>query len=477
MSKASLFILLLVSGIVLQGCDQETASDLPAKNTAEVTANKAPAPISRSVLDEILQRKILRVVTRNAPTSYYHGVNGKTGFEYEMVNDLADYLGVGVEFIVKEDVGSVLDVLRNGEADLAAAGLTHTGRREKEFLFGPGYQHIRQQVVCRRGGRQARTIDELSTVVLAVVSESSYEEKLKEWSHLVPGLSWNSVKGVSDEQLLEEVVARSIDCTVADSNIVAVNRRYHPELKILFDLTEPEELAWAMLPKATQLQTAVDEWFEGYWSGGKVQRLLDAYYGHTDNFDYVDIRALLRRLESRLPAYRSLFEQAAAESGFSWALLAAQAYQESHWDENATSSTGVKGLMMLTQTTAKELGVTDRTDPRQVIPAGAYYLGLLKDRLPKTVKEPDRTWMALAAYNMGMAHVWDARTLARKLGKDPDHWNSLKEVLPLLSQHQHYSSLKYGYARGYEARSYVQRIRNYYDVISVVMSEAEVNPE
>ena len=189
------------------------------------------------------------------------------------------------------------------------------------------------------------------------------------------------------------------------------------------------------------------------------------YYTYIGEFDFVDVRALNRRIDARLPKFKEHFLTAEEQTGMPADLLAAQAYQESHWDPHAKSPTGVRGMMMLTLNTAKSLGVENRLDPVQSIDGGSRYLADRHRRLPDTIPEPDRTFLALASYNIGRGHLLDARTLARKLGKNPDSWIDMREVLPLLSDKQYYSTLRYGYARGYEPVQYVSRIRNYRDVI------------
>lgn len=178
-----------------------------------------------------------------------------------------------------------------------------------------------------------------------------------------------------------------------------------------------------------------------------------------------DIKVLKRHVRTRLPLYRVHFQQAAEQYGLSWTLLAAQGYQESHWNRKARSPTGVRGLMMLTKTTAASLGVTNRLDPVQSIRGGAKYLAKLRGRLPKDIQRPNRTFIALAAYNVGMGHVKDARTLAVRQGKDPNRWPDLRTVLPLLTDKRYYKTLRYGYARGHETVHYVKRIRAYLSLL------------
>ena len=158
--------------------------------------------------------------------------------------------------------------------------------------------------------------------------------------------------------------------------------------------------------------------------------------------------------------------QAAEENGIRPGLLAAQSYQESHWNPKAKSPTGVRGIMMLTQPVAKSLGVKSRLDARSNIFAGARYHAKMKAMFDDSVAEPDRTWMALAAYNVGRGHFRDAQGLARKLDKNPNLWIDMKEVLPLLADKAYYKDLKYGYARGNEPVQYVTRIRDYDDILA-----------
>jgi membrane-bound lytic murein transglycosylase F len=416
-------------------------------------------------LDEIRQRGELVVVTRNAPTTYYEGREGLAGFEYEMVTAFAQSLGVKPRFVIKDSLGEMLDLLAQGQADLAAAGLTHTDGRDDTFLFSIPYQFVTQQVVCRRGGKRPRNIEDLVEVSLTVPARSSYAEYLQQLTASYPQLQWQEDPQADTEELLERVWLKQLDCTVADSNIVAINRRYYPELTVRFDLSPPQPLAWAMPASADDLADAVNQWLDRFKAGEAFSALLDKYYGFIEVFDYVDIRAFKRRIKSRLPRYRKWFEAAAAKYNFDWTLLAAQSYQESHWNPRARSPTGVRGIMMLTRTTAREVGVRNRLNPKQNILGGARYLAGLRKRIPDPVPEPDRDWMTLAAYNVGMGHLYDARELARRLDRNPDRWPDLGEVFPLLSRKQYYKTLKHGYARGREPVIYVQRIRNYQDIL------------
>lgn len=364
---------------------------------------------------------------------------------------------------------------------MAAAGLTITNEREQTFLFGPVYQQVNQQVVCRRGGANPKDVKALFATRFKVAQDTSYAEELLKQQTASQKISADEAppspatpawldENDDTEDLLEQVWQGKLDCTVADSNIIEINQRYYPELRVRFDLGDPESLAWALPIEADELQSRIEDWFDDFKAGDRLDALNEKYYGYIELFDYVDNKKFNRRIRSRLPKYKNLFKKVAGKYDLDWTLLAAQAYQESHWNPRARSPTGVRGMMMLTLTTARALNVKSRLDPRQSIEGGARYLSRLRKRIPQSVSEPDRTWFALAAYNVGMGHIHDARTLAKRLNRDPDSWRDLTEVLPLLSSKKHYRTLKYGYARGREPVSYVRHIRDYQNVLQTTLN-------
>jgi membrane-bound lytic murein transglycosylase F len=180
----------------------------------------------------------------------------------------------------------------------------------------------------------------------------------------------------------------------------------------------------------------------------------------------MDVEGFMVATNGVLPKFRRHFHRAQELTELDWRLIAAIGYQESHWDPLATSPTGVRGLMMLTGETADRLGVTDRLDPKQSILAGARYVNYLKDTVPDRIPEPDRTWIALAAYNIGYGHLEDARILAKKKKLNPDSWTDLKATLPLLAKSEYHEEVKHGYARGGETVIFVENVRTYYDILA-----------
>ncbi len=422
-------------------------------------------------LQQIKQRGELVAVTLYGPTSYFETRDGDGGAEYEALRHFADSLGVKLRLIAMDTIAEVFAALRNGDVDIAAAGLTLTNSRTKQFLFGPVYQRVQQQMVCRRGGKNPRSLDDMDGVSLRVAAESSYLERLKSLQPEYPELEWEVDTELDTEPLLELVWRGELDCTIADSHIVAVNRRYFPELSVRFDVGDPESLAWVLPAEAESLQRAIEAWFTQYAASGELRQLLTRHYGFIDVFDYVDTRIFTRRIKKTLPKYRGYFEVAAAQYDLDWLLLAAQSYQESHWKPRARSPTGVRGIMMLTLPTAKEMGIKSRLDAKQSIFGAAGYLAKLRARLPDEIQEPDRTWLALAAYNVGYGHLRDARELAERQGKNPNLWSDVKTVLPLLSQKRYYRTVRHGYARGWEPVRYVGRIRDFEDILARALAD------
>ena len=431
-----------------------------------LTCNLAACDLNQTHLDRVQDRGELRVLTRNSATTYYEGPQGPTGLEYDLAAGFAEFLGVELRLVTPDSLAEILRRVAAGEADLAAAGLTVTDDRRGQFNFGPVYQKITPQLVYRYGTPAPKNLDDLHGS-LEVVAGSSHAERLRALQEEYPNLTFQENRELNSEELLNLVWEQVIDYTVADSNEVAINRRFYPELRVAFDLNSPEPLAWAFPPgEDLSLVKEAQQYFALLREDGRLEQLLERYYGHVAEFDYVGTRRYMRHIQTRLPRYREMFERAAEETGLDWRLLAAVGYQESHWNPKAVSPTGVRGIMMLTQATMKQLGINkSRHDPEASILGGARYIARVKKKIPARIPEPDRTWMALAAYNVGYGHLEDARILAQRDGADPDKWVDVKKYLPLLSKKKWYKQTRHGYARGREPVRYVENIRSYYDIL------------
>ncbi len=437
-----LLIQLFVLAILLSGCEQ------------------------RPQLERIQERGELLVATRNAPTTHFPGAHGPEGLEFELVTRFAQTLGVQPRFVFPDDLAELIDDTRNGRVHLAAAGLTATIERQRYLRFGTPYQEITEQLVYRRGDSRPRALSDVQQGQLQVLAGSSHEESLQTLQREHPELSWTSRRGITLTELLEEVDSGVVGLSISDTNELARAQLMLRYLKPAFDIGEPRQLAWAF-PRIgdDSLYQVANDFIEKIRADGTLDRLLERYYGHTNRMNYVDRREFQRHLLERLPAFRDSFQAAAEDTGYDWRLLAAIGYQESHWRADAVSPTGVRGLMMLTKATAKQVNVSDRTDPHQSISGGARYLKIVENKIPQRIGNPDRIWFTLAGYNVGFGHLEDARILTQRQGGEPDLWMDVKQRLPLLRQKKYYQTLKNGRARGDEPVNYVQNIRNYYELL------------
>lgn len=414
-------------------------------------------------LARILTKGSITVGTLYGPNTYYIDAQGPAGFEYELAKKYAEYLGVELEIVPSYNLETLFPKLESGEVDLIASGLAVTPKRLSQFSFAPSYDTISQKLVFKQGRKRPRKIEDL-TGNLVVTALSSHVENLEKLQVDHPELKWQENSELDAQELLLEILQDNIDYTVIDSNTLAINRRYYPEISIGFTIKKPEPLAWAVKKQGDHsLLASLVEFFGDVNHDGTLLALDDKYYGHIESFNYVDTRTFIKAIEKTLPTYRPLFEKYSED--IDWRLLAAISYQESHWNPKARSYTGVRGMMMLTLPTARQMGVKSRLDPEQSIRGGAKYITSLIKRMPERIPMPDRVWFALASYNVGFGHLNDARIITQQQGGDPDRWVEVKTRLPLLKQKKYYKKTKFGYARGDEPVNYVENIRRYYDTL------------
>ncbi|MCK4494204.1 MAG: membrane-bound lytic murein transglycosylase MltF, partial [Methylococcales bacterium] len=431
-----------------------------------ITCDNVVLKAQLSKLEKIKKEGILHVATRVDPTTYYPlPEGGHSGLEYDLVMLFAQHLGVKVKFKIPEKFETILKNTHEGSVDIAASGLTITKKRQQILRFAPSYHTITEQIIYR--AKKPKNIDDLSAGILEITAGTSHADSLKKLQNTShPELNWISNKALDTNQLLNLVSHGLIDYTVADSNQVILMRRFYPELKVAFNISDPKALAWALpLSEDNSLYQEVTNFFQRIKKDQTLAQLIERHYGHAEKLSYMDKLKFYRRQHTRLPEYKHYFIENAEKYNLDWRLLAAIGYQESHWKESAISPTGVKGIMMLTNDTAKDLGVTNRTDPKQSIDGGVLYFHQRLKKFNDDIKNPDRTWFALASYNIGLGHLQDARRLTRKYGKDANKWMDVRKFLPKLSEESWYRQTRYGKARGGESVIYVENIRNYYDLL------------
>ncbi|WOJ96225.1 membrane-bound lytic murein transglycosylase MltF [Congregibacter brevis] len=423
---------------------------------------------NNETLQAIQDRGKLRLITRNSPTTYYLGRGGPRGFEYDLATLLAEELEVELEVTQAFSLEEMFAALERGEADIAGAGLTLTETRASQFAATASYAKQTPQVIYKVGRKKPRKPADIKGLSLSVLLGSSHEELLRtlrdegmEW------LVWNSIDASDTAALLASVNEDRSDLAVVDSRDFFIQQNLVPRLEVAFDLGAEEEIVWYLSDsaKGTPLLELIDEFLERRQNDGSIADIRASYFDRDEDISRVDSQTFVGRVRRDLSNYQQLIEIVAQEQEMPWELLAAISYQESHWDPSATSRTGVRGMMMLTLATAEEMDVDDRTDPAESLRGGARYFKKLRQRLPDDILEPDRSWLALAAYNIGMGHLEDARVLTQRRGGDPHLWKDIMDSLPLLEEPQHYRTLRYGYARGLEAVRYVQNIRHYYNIL------------
>jgi membrane-bound lytic murein transglycosylase F len=395
------------------------------------------------------------------------GMDADAAFELELATLFAERLHLTVKPVTL-DYEQITPALTAHKVHMAAAGMR--GNSPSTLRFSSTYQTLDELVLCK--DKPPRRLDDLPSRTIAVIAESAQENALRAVAERVPDLHWETRRNQTVSALLQEVAEGKLDCAVANEEQVALARNFYTQLGDEFDLNSPSYLAWAFPPDVdSALTDAAKDFFREIKKDRTLARLIDHHYGHNERLEPVDAVAFVGKTRTVLPHFKRWFEEASALTGIEWQLLAALAYQESHWDPHATSYTNVRGMMMLTEDTADRMNVDDRLDPHASIIAGAKYLQLLKDALPDRIDDKERTWLALAAYNQGMGHLEDARILAVKAGLNPDVWSDVRKVMPLLAKPEYFEQSKHGQARGGEAVILVETVRLYHDMLNRIAPE------
>jgi membrane-bound lytic murein transglycosylase F len=423
-----------------------------------------------TTLEKINKHQALHVITRNAPAVYFEGREGPMGFEYELAKLFAEDLGLKLDVKVAATRSQILSALDNDYTNIAIASMVASNTRANRYQYSSPYLETVPLVVYRYGSVRPRSINDIIGKKIAVVSDSYHTEELNALKEEMPEISdqlkWQALD-VETIDLMKMVQDKEIDYAIITSNELDIHQAYYPRVKKAFEIGEAQQISW-YFPHSTDhtLINKVDNFFSRIEEDGTLINLKERYYGHLGQLNYVGARTFIRHINARLPKYEETFKEYSEEKDVDWRLMASMGYQESHWRPKATSPTGVRGLMMLTRVTAKEMKIKNRLNAEDSIKGGVRYFAKIKRRIPDRIAEPDRTWLALAAYNIGYGHLDDARILTEKAGKDPDKWIDVKEFLPLLQKKKYYKQTRYGYARGNEPVIYVQNIRRYFDVLT-----------
>lgn len=433
-----------------------------------------------NLLEQTIERGSLRVAARLGPLSYYEREGAPGGLDYTLLTEFAIQLGVDLEIRLYDNLDRQLESVYSEQIDIAAATLTATKSRRQRFEFSEPYFEV-SSVLLQSSSETPK--DSIADIIsdnysLEVIAGSSHAEILAELADEHPQLDWQENPEVIMFELMEKVQTGELDYAVVDSSIYELERSMFPRIEVGLQLSEPEPIAFALAKTEDRsLLDALDQFLLDYQEDGSMELLKEAYFLNQSKMDVAGALLFKQRLENRLPEYEPMFREIADQHDYDWLLLAAQAYQESHWEPQARSPTGVRGLMMLTLPTAKQLGITNRLDAEQSLRGGAEYLLSLHGRLPERIPEPDRTKFALAAYNVGFGHLNDARILTQRGAANADSWDQVAKFLPLLRQKKYYSTVRYGYARGSEPVSYVNNIYRFKGILDWHTWQRELETE
>lgn len=406
----------------------------------------------------------LVVLTRPGPLTYQLDESGSiSGLEYDLVNGLAEELGVPVKFNVLSP-GELSRQLLNGSYHIAASWLSPGSNPEMQS--GPPLFQTHDVLAQHEASLPLTSLDQLAGKTVHALAGTRQAATIRRLMEKIPGLQLIEIGQGDVIDLLEALGEQKISYVAMDGKFADIANQYVPSLRTTLPLSSEAPVVWWLGPVPNpELKARIEAYLERIRADGTLARLEERYFGHVRRLQQDDVEKFLGHIKTTLPQLRKHFLDAERQTGIDWRLIAALAWQESHWDPFATSYTNVRGLMMLTEETADRLGVSNRLDPRESVLAGARYLNMIRNSLPHDMPEPDRTWLAIAGYNIGPGHLNAARTIGKQLNADPGAWYDMKRVLPLLAKPKYYSRLKSGRARGGEAVIMVENIRSYYDIL------------
>ena len=419
-----------------------------------------------SQLEQVLASGELRVISRSGPTTFYEGANGLTGFEYTLLQDFAKSLGVKLVIQDDDKATKTYFKINNDDFDLASASIIAKLNASQHLRLTSPYMEVTQQVIYNTTQTAPTELNDLLGKNIVVLAKSTQLEQLRTLQQTLPELRWKEMDGVEIIDLLDMVEQGQVDYAVIDSAIYTLYRYSYPHTEFALNLNTAQPVTWAFTQsRDNSLYDAAQKYLTNIHQNGSLAQITARFFEQLETITSSDAMMFSYRLEKRLPQWEDGIKTAANEYGLDWKLLAAIGYQESQWNPQAESVTGVRGFMMLTFDTAKELGVSDREDPNQSINGGAKYIKSLQERLPENIQGEDRLCMTLAAYNLGLGHLEDARVLTEKMGGNPNHWEDVSQRFPLLAKYQYYNTAKHGYARGWEPVAYVQNVLNYQKIL------------
>ena len=425
-----------------------------------------------SKLKQIKSNGILRIALVADPPHYFPNKVKKRGYDFELISHYATSIDVELEIIKANTSNEVIVLLNQGKVDIGILG-SSPEFDQKNIENVVTYNNSKWYVIGNRANRQLpKSIDSIEPNTMIVANGSNASFMLHSIGEDYPSLLWDELKNTNVRSILERINENHSKISIISEDIYTYYQYLFPETKKIFVLPIKYPSRWLVKNNNNlSFLYSINSFFNKYKQNGKLEKIGKTYYEHLSAFDYVDIRYYLKRINKKLPKYKKYFVEAAKNSALDARIIAAVSYQESHWNRKARSPTGVRGMMMLTLDTAKRVGVKNRLNAKQSIFGGAKYLKILYESFSNTIEEPDRLWFTLAAYNIGLGHVEDARTITKSQGDNPNSWIDVEKHIPKLSQKKWYKKTRHGFARGYEPIEFVRRVRRYYDILCLYRQE------
>jgi membrane-bound lytic murein transglycosylase F len=437
-------------------------------------------------LNEIMEDGKLAVLTDFNSINYFIYRGQPMGYQYELLQELANHLGIKLDVTVSNNLETSFNYLIDGKCDLIAINLTITKERRKYFDFTEPHTQTRQVLVQRKPDnwkflgkselekQLIRNQLDLAHKTIYVEKNSSYAERLKNLSDEIGDSIFIEEIQEDSEQMISLVANGDIDYTVCDENVALVNQTYYPNIDVSTAISFPQNLAWAVQKGATNLKREIDSWLVEFKKTTKYAVIYNKYFRNQRSSQIVasDYFALT---SGKISAYDPAIKKYSNLIGWDWRLLASVIYQESRFDPNAVSWAGAFGLMQLMPNTARRFGVDRKSPPEQHIRAGVEFIQWLNDRFKEKISdEQERIKFILASYNIGYGHIVDAMNLAEKYGKNPGIWdNSVDEFLMMKSNPAYYLDpvVKYGYCRGIETYNFVSEVLERYNDYKNIISD------
>jgi len=483
----SFYIIVILSVFFISACSTKT-------DTTSQDVSYAIEPVDFD-FDKIQERGYLTAVVDNSATSYFIYKGQPMGYEYEMLNWLADDLNVELKIIKDNSISSALEKVNRGEADVAAFNLTVTKDRKQFVDFTDPLYFVRQVLVQRKpeNWRQMKIHEienelirdpiQLTGKEVHVRKSSAFSTRLANLSDEIGGdiIIIEDSSSLEVESLIKMVAEGEIDYTVADEDVAMLNATYYPIIDVKTPVSFSQQIAWALRSNADTLEHKINNWLE------ERQKETDYYVIYNKYFKNLK-RSVNRSFSEfssvsgdKLSPFDEQIKETAKDIGWDWKLLAALIYQESKFDPNVKSWAGAIGLMQMMKPTAREFGADNLYDPNQSLSAGGKYINWLQKSFKKHVTDSvERQKYVLAAYNVGIGHMQDAIRLTKKYGGDPTKWNdNVEKYLLLKSQKRYYTDpvVKYGYCRGEEPVNYVAEILDRYEQYVLLLNAPEVEDD